>query len=432
MSRRWALLGLASIRAPWFRQTTGWAMSGVVPIDFEKCVSTADLVTQLRSGRTYSAALVDGGLPELDRDLFREARERGVAVFVVGPPTSGRDWAGLGAHAVLDPDFSRHDLADLLATHAQPIHQQRSVAPRRVANRSDSGITSGKLVAVIGRTGSGVSTTAIALAQGLAHDMSLGERVVLADLARRADHALLHDAHDVVPGLQELVEAHRIDNPTVETVRSMTFDISARGYDLLLGLRRPRDWATMRRASFGASIESLRHAYQVTVADLDDDLEGDEDGGSSDIAERNLASRATLTAADVVLAVGTPTLVGIRSLVLLIDELLALGVAAERVQPVISQSNLRARERSDLARTVAELVHGDGRLALATPIHLPQRRGLDDVHRNGTRLPLALVTPLVGATIAAFRRPIEAQKQPGPEPVVPGSLGTLDERGDAA
>ena len=107
---------------------------------------------------------------------------------------------------------------------------------------------------------------------------------MLADLARRADHALLHDAYDIVPGLQELVEAHRIDNPTVEAVRSMTFDISARGYDLLLGLRRPRDWAAMRRASFGASLDSLRHAYHVTVADLDDDLEGwlqSEEGRSS-------------------------------------------------------------------------------------------------------------------------------------------------------
>ena len=32
---RWAVLGLAPARTPWFGQVTGWAMSGLVPLDFE-------------------------------------------------------------------------------------------------------------------------------------------------------------------------------------------------------------------------------------------------------------------------------------------------------------------------------------------------------------------------------------------------------------
>lgn len=429
---RWVVLGLASVRAPWFRQVTGWAMAGVLPIDFVKCVSAGELVARLRSGRTHSAIVIDGELAGLDRDLLSIAAQFGVSTLVVTAPTLQRDWDALGASSTLEPDFSRNDLLEALQLHATPLTEQTTVeAPVRPTEPSSTG----RLIAVIGRTGSGVSTSSMALAQGMADDPTQGGRVLLADLARRADQALLHDAHDIVPGLQELVEAHRAGTPTAKQIRAMTFNVPQRGYDLLLGLRRGRDWTALRPASFEAAIVGLRRAYHVIIADLDDDLEGAEAGGSDDIEDRNLAARHVALEADVVVAIGSPSLVGVRALVVLIDELTILGVDAQRIQPVFTRAPARQRDRADLARTVADLMVTDDRLLVPTPIHIADRRHLDDVHRNGTRLPSQIVDPLFGATSAALLRPAGPDNHSDgrePELVTPGSLGTMASLDDDA
>jgi hypothetical protein len=63
----------------------------------------------------------------------------------------------------------------------------------------------------------------MALAQGLANDDLHAGQVLLADLKLDADLAMLHDARDVVPGLQELVDAHRHGHPTGDEIRRLTF-----------------------------------------------------------------------------------------------------------------------------------------------------------------------------------------------------------------
>ena len=311
-SDRWAVLGLAPARVPWFGHVTGWAMSGVVPLDFEKCLSPSDMTSRLRSERPHSAILVDGSMLGVDRDLLGAAAARDASVLVVDTPTSARDWASLGAASVLQPDFTPDELLQALRAHAQPISDRRTlaIAPPEPASRG-----TGILVAVVGKPGGGVSTGAAALAQTLAGTSVLGQRVVLADLSRRGDQAVLHDAPDVVPGLQELVDAHRLDRPSHEQIRSMTFEVPSRGYDLLLGLRRPRDWAVLRQPSLEAALDGLRHAFYVAILDVDDDLEGDQETGSADVGDRHRMARMAVTHADVVVAVGTPSLVGIRALV---------------------------------------------------------------------------------------------------------------------
>ena len=420
--QRWVVLGLANVRSPWFRQVTGWAMSGVLPIDFVKCVSTEEVAARLRSGRRHSAVVLDGSLGGVDRDLLAVAAANGAAAFVVSAPTAPRDWAALGAIAELQPDFARTDLLDLLRLHAEPLLAQATVAPPA----PEPSAPDGRLIAVIGRTGGGVSSVATALAQGLADQPRHGDRVLLADFARSGDQALLHDAHDVVPGLQELVEAHRLGRPPATETRSMTFNVPERGYDLLLGLRRSRDWVALRPSSVESTLESLRCAYNVVVADIDADLEGADGGGSIDVEERNFPARHIAESADVAVAVGTAGLVGVRALVTLIDELTSLGVSPARIQPVINRGPTRQRERADLAKTIADLLVSDERLLLPTPIHLPDRRNLDDVHRNGTRLPAQMVSPLIGAVDAALARtgdtPRDLVERP-PELIAPGSLG---------
>ncbi len=70
--------------------------------------------------------------------------------------------------------------------------------------------------------------------------------MLLADLALDADQGLLHHAPDVVPGLPELVEAHRASTLPAGAVQSMVFDVEERGYHLLLGMRRRRGWSALR------------------------------------------------------------------------------------------------------------------------------------------------------------------------------------------
>ena len=77
--------------------------------------------------------------------------------------------------------------------------------------------------------------------------------VLLADLNLDADQAALHDARDVVPGVAELVDAHRGGQPSADEIRTLTFRVPSRSYHLLLGLRRHRDWTVLRPRAFEAA-----------------------------------------------------------------------------------------------------------------------------------------------------------------------------------
>ena len=167
----------------------------------------------------------------------------------------------------------------------------------------------------------------------------------------------------------------------------------------------------------------------MLVADVTADFEGEDACGSLDIEERNVAARATALAADLVVAVGTPSLAGIHGLVRTIDSLIELGIQSENIQPVINFAPRSQRARADLARSVAELVNSDDRANLASPIHLLERRNLDDVHRNGTPMPESICSALLGAVEAGLRREL-AMSGAGRSvddltPVRPGSLGVL-------
>ena len=104
---------------------------------------------------------------------------------------------------------------------------------------------------------------------------------MLADLALEADQAMLHDAGDVVPGIQEVVEIHRTAVPSATDVRALAYTVADRNYDLVLGLRRHRDWVTIRPRAFGAALDGLRRAYKTVVADVSNDLEGERSAARS-------------------------------------------------------------------------------------------------------------------------------------------------------
>lgn len=420
MASRFVLLGLAQARSQWFSAVAQWANTGALPAEFVKCVSLAELRARLESGRAFSAVLLDGGLGGVDRDLIGAAHAAGCAALVVDDARVHRDWASLGADAVLLPVFDRHDLVEALERNASPI-SRHSVLPGAETVEHLVGPRAG-VAMVCGSGGTGTSSVAAALAQGMAE---AAERppVLLADFSLRAEQAMLHDTRDIVPGVQELVEAHRSGRPSVEDARAMTYSIEARGYSLLLGLRRERDWASLRPHAFEAAVATLERAFGSVVCDADADLEGEVDGGSLDVEERNVMARTAAAHADAVFAVGLPGMKGTHSLVRVIANLAAFGVPPQRIVPVVNRGPRQPRARAEIAAAVAALLQPAGVDDIASPLFLPERR-IEEAMRDGTRLPQQLVQPLVAAWRAVFAR-AGARHDPTPalRKVTPGSLG---------
>lgn len=426
-AERYRLVGLARPRAAWFRDLSRWATSAALPIEFVKCVAPEELHARLQSGRVFSAVVLDAGLSGLDRDLIDVAREAGAAVIVVDDGHTRLDWPALGVDAVLPDTLDRAMLLATLIECALPLSGPE-VETGAVTTPPPAGWR-GRLIAVTGPAGGGASTIAMAVAQGLATPARQADMVMLADLALHADQALLHDAGDVVPGLQELVEAHRTGVPTADTIRALTFAVDDRGYHLLLGLRRHRDWTVLRPRAVHAALDGLLRTFRLVVADIDGDVQGDDEVGSVDVEERNLLARSTARRADLVVVVAPPTLTGLRRLVITLDDLRRLGVEPGRMLPVVTRAPRRVRARAEITRAIAELSRGAAPelLELSSPVFVAERRGLEEVMRTAGPLPRPVVQP-VTAAVEAFleRQPLVPTTIDAFEPiaVTPGSLGS--------
>jgi len=395
VSERFVVLGLARARSPWFGTVSQWATAAAVPVEFVKCVSVEEVRARLSSGRVFSAVLIDGHF--VDRDLVDQAHSSGVAVVVVDDDEGH-----------LPQTFDERALLDALAACARPVERADDVPGS--TEPAPTPRWRGSLVAVCGPGGTGASTVAAALAQGLSDDVRVGRSVLLADFALHAEQAVLHDARDVVPGVQELVEAHRVGRPSAEELRALTFAVPERGYRLLLGLRRARMWPALRPRAVEAAVDSLRVGWRVVVCDTDADVEGENDCGSIDVEERHVLARTATRVADVVLVVGLPGVKGVHALRRVLHELQDAGVDGGRIVPVVNRAPRNRRARAEIVQA----------LDRAGAVFLPERR-VDEAFRDGVRLPAALSAPLVGAYLAVRER-MGAVDAPMPQPVQPGSL----------
>ena len=428
---RFVLLGLAGVRAPWFGDVARWATSAALPADFVKVVSLEEARARLRSGRPFSALLVDAGLAALDRDLVELAVAHACAVVAVDDGRVARPWHDLGVHAVLPVGFGPEQLLDALRAVARPIVRgDAPVVPTPRRRDGEAAAWRGRMVAVTGSGGVGRSTLAMALAAGLAADPRDRGLVALADLALHAHHALLHDVGDVVPGVLELVEAHRGTPLPPDEVRGLCFALPDRGYDLLLGLRRHRDWTALRPRACTAALDALCSSYRQVVADVDADVEGDDQCGSTDVEDRNVLARHTLAAADLVLVVGVPGITGVHAQIRVVCDLLEVGVDAARIAPVVNRAPRSPRQRAELGGALTGLLAAaaPGVTLASTPVFVPERRRLADEARDVVAPSAALVRPLVGAARALLdrARPLPAARPAAPVPVLvaPGSLGS--------
>lgn len=423
MSSRLVVLGLARPGAAWFADVARWASSGVLGIEFHKAVSVAEAHAQFASGRVVSALLVDARLPGVDRELVAAAAEHGCTTILVAESGFAPD---LGAAETLAPDFGPDELRGAL-TAAEPVPSPTDV-PGLVdpADAADDTAPSAATVVVLGAGGAGTSTIASALAQGLAGD---GE-VLLADFALHADLALLHDVGDIIPGVPELVDAFRSGIPDAAHIRALTFTLAARGHRLLLGLRRHRDWTSLRARSLRAAIDGLQRSFDVVVIDTDADLEGEAQTGSLDVEDRNSLARASVQVADVVVAVGTPSLTGVQAINRIVRDLGDVGVERDRIVPVVNRAPNRRRARQELDAAIVALgapTEGD---VLLSPMFVPDRSGIERAFRDGTRLPSWLVDPLTDAVRGRLAAVGSRRATPSVDEAVPIEVGSLGGWGD--
>ncbi len=428
--QRYVVLGLARPRVVWFADVARWATGAALPMEFVKCVSAQEVRLRVDSGRRFSAALVDSGTAGLDRDLIGLLRDQGVAVVVVEDGHAPTDWVSLGAAAVLPSAPSRAEVLDVLATHATMVDGV-DLDPIEAGDEPLDLVQRGSLVAVTGPAGVGASTTAIALAQGLAAD---GRRTLLADLCLTAEQALLHDARDVVPGLPEVLDAHRGRRPDRSALADLTWHVEERGYDLLLGLRRSSDWPTIRPNSLQASFDGLRRGWDVVVADVDACVEGEAETGSMDVEDRHQVARLALREAALVVVVARPGMKWLHGAIRVIDDLARLGVDGSRIVTVVLGVGRRPRVRAEVTRALAELAPRAVRDLLSSPIFLPDRDP-DVLLRDGVALPSTLVGPVTSGVVALLDRatevssPVPAAPAPASEPqrITPGELGFFAE-----
>lgn len=388
---RFVVVALARPRQGWSAEVTRWATSGAAPIEVVTCMSADEVAAVIGSGRRVSALLADAGAARVDRELIHSLRGAGVASIIVADGKVQRDWDDLGAAEILAPTFDVPLLLDALDRHAALVVDDVRV-PARVQLDTPTQDRA-TMVVVTGTGGAGSSTVAMGIAQSLGLGRSDGTcpRVALVDGVRRGDLAMYHDVGDVIPGLPELVDAHRVDTVEPDEVRRLLFHITERAYDVLLGLRRPRDWVSLRPRSVDAALDGLRRAYDAVVLDVDADLEGEDDTGSVDVEDRHCVTRCGLRHADLVVVVGAPGLKGLHDLVRLIDDVALAGVPSARILPVLSRATRNPATRSSTALSLTRLAHdGDG----PPVVHVPVVRRLEHTHRQVSRLPESLCRPL--------------------------------------
>ncbi len=421
-SERYSILGLAAPRAEWFGRVAQWGATSSLPIEFTKCVSVEELRVRLASSRPYSALLIDVSLPGFDREIVSSANKSKCKVIGIETPRKAHPQNNLRLTATILETFEREELLSLLVQHCIPITSL--VTKNRLSNYDevrDQHILA-NVIAVCGSGGTGVSTVAAALTSALAAQPGMGGSVLLADLVRRSDQALLHDVRDVIPGVQELIEIVRKADPTREEIRALTYHIDDRGYHLLLGMRKASTWTMNSPLIFKHVINLLRSAFGTVVCDIDSDFEGEFDTGSSDIEDRNAMTRVSAEAAQVVFVVGRPSAKGLFSLLKVVNDAVYFGIETRRIVPVINCAPRSQRHRSEISLSLMKLA-ANFQIDLNAPVFLPPC-DVDQLHHNVDTFPEVLTNPLLLAYESYSQRfePNEITEQI-PIRVQPGTIG---------
>lgn len=399
-SDRWRVAGLATPGSAWFRDLARWSTAAAIEVDFVKCVSVNEIQSRLAANERYSALLIGAGVSGLNRALVAAISNHGTVVIVVGDEShhqAHKQIVEIGAVAILPERFRRDDLISVLAEHAVVVSAINNANQLEESNLAVG--WQGRLIAVTGSPGSGASLLAMALARGLASEASNHGMVLLADLALNSDQAVIHDTREVMPGLQELVEACHDGWIGRERLHSMVFEPAGRGYHLLLGLRKHRDWITVHRLPLETALAGLARTYRFVVTDIEADTEGQSDTGYAGIEDRNRLARTATARSDLVVVVGTGTTLGLYSLRRTILGLVERGVEVGRLLPVINRISRHRQQRKSIAKALSEVLRDTAAANGADPVFVAERRDVESALRDGV-MPAAALGRELTATVA--------------------------------
>lgn len=411
MNARHVLLLVAPARRPWTSDVARWATSGVLRADAVSCLSVDEVRAVVGSGRNISVVLADAGTPGLDRDTVAGVTAAGAAVLVVDDGRNRRDWEAIGCAELLPAPLTSDVLADALDRHGRTVDP---LARRSARISLLDGVTAGRgrLVSVTGHDPRSSALIAIAAAEGRA---GTGRTVALVDGCRRSPLTVLHDPGPVVPGLAELVDLCRADAPDPAVVRDLLRQVPARRYDLLLGLRRPREWTLLRPLAVQAALDALLRSYDDVVVHHDPDLDDESATGSVDVEERHAISLAAVRSAGVVVVVDQGDLAGVQAASSVRADLLDAGVADERLLTVAVCPRPGGGRWSPISRVSPP--HGHHLVAT-----VPRRTTA--AHLSVSRLPGRLVRAVAAAIDAVDDGSGPGATTTAAHRVRPGELGT--------
>ncbi|MDX6285693.1 MAG: hypothetical protein QOG53_1178 [Frankiales bacterium] len=303
---------------------TGIARAVVLSADLRRL--DRDALARLALGRVAVVTLVD---PD-DENLERRMRQLGLRHLV--PTDAEPKWI---AEAVFAAVADSDDNSDTSTSYADPSVALQDLPPAPAVSLPDLAPGSGQLIAVWGPTGApGRTTIAVELAAETA-DLGVHTMLVDADCYGGVVAQVLGLVHESpgLAGASRLANNGMLDLPgLVELARTVNPRLR-----VLTGIARADRWPELRPAALAAVWTLARSLAAVTVVDCGFGLEQDEELSYDTAApRRNGATMATLSAADVVVAVGTADPVGLQRFVRGLSDLRELVPGAD-MQVVINR-----------------------------------------------------------------------------------------------
>lgn len=307
-----------------------------------RCADLGEALAAAHAG--LGAVVLVSEQPHLNRGTVVEFASVGVSV--VGIPSAGdvaEHLLSLGIEEIVPVDTDADALADVLtAAVTRAARRAPELELGAVAIEGELTVEPGARGAVIAVWGPAGAPGRTTLAVAIAYELSLHEPVILVDVDTYGGAvAQALGLLDEAPGIAALARASLHGTLSSETVNHHALKVS-QGLKVLSGMTRPDRWPELSQAALEPVWELLRRHAAVTVVDCASPLESDEELQFDTRApQRNGATLSALTAADVVVVVGSSEPLGLQRLV---HGLAALdAVAPSDVMPrIVTVNKVRA------------------------------------------------------------------------------------------
>lgn len=356
-----------------------------------RCADLVEAVAAATAG--VGAVVVMSDQPRLDRAVVRTLVRKGVAI--VGVPTSREAvglLTGLGVPTVL-PFPARPD--DVVAAAIAAVAESGEALDDDGID-GEGEVTRGALVAVWGPTGApGRTTVAVNLA---------------VELARLAGSAVLVDADtyggavaqavgilDESPGIAGVARAALRGGSIEEAVGRHAREIG-NGLTVLTGVTRPSRWPELSAAALDPMWPVLRSAAAITVVDCGFGIERAVTVGPA--SGRDDATLSVLSAATVIVVVGSSEPLGIQRLVQALGDLGDVDEAAATPRQVVVNRVRASVVGARPGESIADI--------LARYAAVPETWLIPDDPRTCDSATLVGEPACVRAPRSPFRRAIEA------------------------